>query len=169
MQGRFGIAACLHAGAGADCPALRRCDARVVRLLHRGYLIAVLAASVAYIVWLYSVWQSATYPGRDFNSLERLLTQPRVLCLYLWQIVVPLPEHMPFHYDWVQPSRSLLHPWTTLPAIGVDPGPAWPPHGACAHATPCSRWAYSSFSARTSSPAMPSAWNWPTNTVTISR
>lgn len=24
---------------------------------------------------------------------------------------------MPFYYDWIQPSRSLLHPWTTLPSI----------------------------------------------------
>src|SRR3546814_17931920 len=26
---------------------------------------------------------------------------------------------MPFYYDWVQPSRSLLEPWTTLPAIAA--------------------------------------------------
>src|SRR3546814_16465102 len=26
---------------------------------------------------------------------------------------------MPFYYDWLQPSRGLLQPWTTLPAIGV--------------------------------------------------
>ncbi|KAF1726512.1 hypothetical protein CSC78_05315 [Pseudoxanthomonas japonensis] len=94
-------------------------DASVARLWRSGYLIVVLAAAVAYVVWLYNVWQPAAYPGRDFNSLERLLTQPRVLCMYLWQIVVPLPQHMPFHYDWVQPSRRLLHPWTTLPAFAL--------------------------------------------------
>src|SRR3546814_17807823 len=60
-----------------------------------------------------------TLPGRDFSTLERVLTQPRVLCLYLWQILVPLPQNMPFYYDWVQPSRSLLEPWTTLPAIAA--------------------------------------------------
>ena len=94
-------------------------DARVARLWRRSYLIAVLTAAVAYVVWLYNVWAPLAYPGRDFNSLERLLTQPRMLCMYLWQIVLPLPQHMPFHYDWVQPSRSLLHPWATLPAIGL--------------------------------------------------
>ena len=62
-------------------------------------------------------WSAGAYPGRDFSSAERLLTQARVLCLYLWQIVVPLPSHMPFYYDWLQPSRGLLHPWTTLPAL----------------------------------------------------
>src|SRR5690606_30189310 len=48
-----------------------------------------------------------------------LLTQPRVLCMYLGQILWPLPQHMPFYYDWVQPSRSLLQPWTTAPAIAT--------------------------------------------------
>src|SRR5690606_41111226 len=32
---------------------------------------------------------------------------------------IPLPGHMPFHYDWIQPSRGLLRPWTTLPAIAL--------------------------------------------------
>lgn len=94
-------------------------DAAVARRWHRGYLIAVLSAAIAYVVWLYNVWHPDAYPGRDFNSIERLLTQPRVLCLYLWQIVWPLPQLMPFHYDWLQPSRSLLHPWTTVPAIAL--------------------------------------------------
>ncbi|HTH10026.1 MAG TPA: hypothetical protein VMA55_10700 [Acidovorax sp.] len=92
-------------------------DTHVARLWRRGWLIAVLLAVVAYAFWLASAWHPDAYPGRDFNSLERLLTQPRVLCLYLWQILWPLPQHMPFHYDWLQPSRSLLQPWTTVPAI----------------------------------------------------
>ncbi|HEY4529474.1 MAG TPA: hypothetical protein VIG97_03970, partial [Luteimonas sp.] len=38
------------------------------------------------------------------------------LSLYLWQIVLPVPSHMTFFYDWLQPSRGLLDPWTTMPA-----------------------------------------------------
>ncbi len=95
-------------------------DARLAGMLRRGYLIAVLAAATAYVIWVIPhYWRWEAYPGRDFSTWERLLTQPRVLCLYLWQIAVPLPQHMPFYYDWVQPSRSLLHPWTTLPAIAL--------------------------------------------------
>ena len=95
-------------------------DARTQRLLQRGYLVMVMAGLAAYCLWfLPNNWQTNAYPGRDFNSAERLLTQGRVLCLYLWQIVWPLPANMPFHYDWIQPSRSLLQPWTTLPAIGA--------------------------------------------------
>lgn len=88
--------------------------------LQRGYLMASLAGAAAYLLVIVPhYWQWDTLPGRDFSTLERLLTQPRVLCLYLWQILVPLPQHMPFYYDWLQPTRSLLRPWTTLPAIGV--------------------------------------------------
>lgn len=95
-------------------------DARVARVLRGGYLAAVLAGVATYVFWvLPHYWQWEAYPGRDFSSAERLLTQPRVLCMYLWEIVLPLPGHMPFFYDWVQPSRGLLHPWTTLPALAM--------------------------------------------------
>jgi len=95
-------------------------DVRAQRLLKRVYLVTMVAGLAAYCFWfLPNNWQADAYPGRDFNSAERLLTQARVLCLYLWQIVWPQPANMPFHYDWLQPSRSLVQPWITLPAIGV--------------------------------------------------
>ena len=95
-------------------------DTGLATRLRRGYLIAALAGATAYILWVIpNHWHWDAYPARDFSSLERLLTQARVLCMYLWQIVLPLPSHMPFYYDWLQPSRGLLHPWTTLPAITV--------------------------------------------------
>ena len=91
---------------------------RLANVLRSGYF---LASALAVVVYLFLVvphyWTWDAYPGRDFSTLERLLTQARVLCLYLWQIVLPLPRHMPFYYDWLQPSRGLLLPWTTLPAI----------------------------------------------------
>ena len=93
-------------------------DAGLARKLRRGYLLAVLAGAVAYLfVVVPAYWQWDTLGGREFSTLERVLTQPRVLCIYLWQILLPLPSHMPFYYDWLQPSRSLLQPWTTLPSI----------------------------------------------------
>ncbi|MDH5831326.1 hypothetical protein QFW80_12455 [Luteimonas sp. M1R5S18] len=93
-------------------------DTKTTRLLRRGYLAGVLAGAVLYLVWIIpNHWHWEAYGGRDFSTPERLLTQGRVLCLYLWQILLPLPGHMPFYYDWIQPSRSLLQPWTTLPAL----------------------------------------------------
>src|SRR5690606_33883626 len=95
-------------------------DMLVSKRLQRGYLIAALLGVSAYLfLMIPHYWQWDTLAGRDFSTLERVLTQPRVLCLYLWQILVPLPRHMPFYYDWLQPSRGLLQPWTTLPAIGI--------------------------------------------------
>lgn len=88
--------------------------------LRRGYLIAALIGIATYLfVVIPHYWQWEAYPGRNFSTPERLLTQARVLCMYLWQSVWPLPQHMPFYYDWVQPSRGLLQPWTTLPAIAA--------------------------------------------------
>lgn len=93
-------------------------DASLSRRLRYGYLFAVLAGAVAFVFLVVPThWYSEAYPARDFSTPERLLTQGRVLCMYLWQIVLPLPSHMPFYYDGVQPSRGLLHPWTTLPAL----------------------------------------------------
>lgn len=96
----------------------RAADNALARTLRRGYGLAVLTASVIYLLLvLPHFWESGDYYNRDFSTLERLLSQGRVLCLYLWQILVPLPAHMPFYYDWIQPSRGLLQPSATLLAL----------------------------------------------------
>lgn len=88
------------------------------RRLYRSYILAALAGTAIYLfLAVPHYWSWADYPARDFSAPERLLTQARVLCLYLWQILLPLPSHMPFYYDWLQPSRGLLQPWTTVPSI----------------------------------------------------
>ena len=80
-------------------------------------LLAALGAVAFLFVVVPHYWKWDAYPSRDFSTPERLLTQGRVLSMYLWEILVPLPRHMPFYYDWLQPSRGLLDPWTTLPAL----------------------------------------------------
>lgn len=96
----------------------RAADARLANALRKGYLFATLLGALAFFAWVVPhYWQSGPYPSRDFSTAERLLTQGRVLAMYLGQIVLPLPSHMPFHYDWLQPSRGLLQPWATLPAL----------------------------------------------------
>jgi hypothetical protein len=86
--------------------------------LRRLYLVMTLAGAALYLFWvLPHYWSWDAYAGRDFNSIERLLTQARVLVMYLGQIVFPLPSQMPFNYDAVEISRGLLQPATTLPAL----------------------------------------------------
>lgn len=94
----------------------RAADSRLAGKLQRGYLIATVLGVAVYLLVVVPHYWSWADPGREFSTIERLLTEGRVLCLYLWQMLVPLPTHMPFFYDWLQPSRGLLTPWTTLPA-----------------------------------------------------
>lgn len=95
-------------------------DAATAKRLRYVYLAATLAGAAIYLFYIVPQhWSWESYAVRDFSTPERLLTQARVLCMYLWQIMLPLPHHMPFYYDWLQPSRGLLHPWSTLLSIIV--------------------------------------------------
>src|SRR5690606_18667930 len=96
---------------------------RTANALRRSYLFMVLAGLLAFALFvLPHYWHWDAYPGRDYSTPERLLTQARVLCMYLGQILLPLPGRMPFFYDWLEPSRGLLMPWTTLPSVTIVVG-----------------------------------------------
>lgn len=56
----------------------------------------------------------ASYSFREFGLAERLLTQLRVLPMYLGWILMPLPGQLTFYYDDYVASRGLLDPSTTL-------------------------------------------------------
>jgi len=80
-----------------------------------GYSSGCVFALVIFIVIVIpSYGAQENYAVRDFNALERVLTQLRVLPMYLGQILLPLPGSMPFYYDDYVASRSLLQPWSTL-------------------------------------------------------
>lgn len=86
--------------------------------LRHGYLLAYAAAALIFLFFILPhYWSWEHYRYRDFSSSERLLTQARVLTMYLGQILWPIPSHLPFYYDDLQPSRGLLQPWTTLPSL----------------------------------------------------
>ena len=96
----------------------RAASPELARTLRRAYhVMAALGAAAFLFVVVPHYWHWDAYPSRDFSTPERLLTQGRALIMYLWEILLPLPRHMPFYYDWMQPSRGLLDPWTTLPAL----------------------------------------------------
>jgi hypothetical protein len=73
----------------------------------------VLALALFAFVVAPHYWSTPDFE-RDFGSAQRLLTQLRVLPMYLGQILLPLPSHMVFYYDQIQPSRGWLSPMTTL-------------------------------------------------------
>lgn len=88
---------------------------RTQRLLRATYVGGVLAALAGFVFWVIPLYANASaFIGRDFTLIERLLTQLRVLPMYLGQILVPLPENMTFYYDSYPKSTGLLQPATTL-------------------------------------------------------
>lgn len=56
------------------------------------------------------------YENRFFTIQERLLTEPRIIILYLLQLFYPIPQQLSLAHD-VQLSSSLTSPLTTLSAI----------------------------------------------------
>ncbi len=95
-------------------------DAAISRLLRWSYLLLTVAGAVVFLVIvLPHHWHWDAYPGRSFSSLERLLTQARVLSMYLGQILLPLPDRLHFYYDDIQPSRGLWQPLSTLPSLAL--------------------------------------------------
>jgi protein O-mannosyl-transferase len=62
------------------------------------------------------------YMVRDFDWQQRLLTQGRALCDYLWKILVPNPPSMGVYTDDYALSTGLLSPSSTLVALLVLAG-----------------------------------------------
>ena len=56
------------------------------------------------------------YENRLYTPLQRLMTEPRVVVFYLSQIFYPVPTRLSIEHD-IAVSTSLIHPWTTMPAI----------------------------------------------------
>lgn len=97
---------------------LLRFDASTPRIAHswRWFygLGCVLALGLFAFVVAPHYLDSDAWAGRDFNGAERLLSQLRILPMYLGQMLWPVPAHMPFYYDDFDPSRSLFSPVSTL-------------------------------------------------------
>lgn len=81
-------------------------------------LLVILPAltGAAYIA-LHPDWLIAQYKTRAFSLDQRLLTEARILWLYLLWIVVPTTRETGLFHDDIATSIDLLHPATTLPAI----------------------------------------------------
>ncbi|WP_349342818.1 hypothetical protein [Marinobacter sp. MMG032] len=90
----------------------------IERGLKQSYLLLTVLCILGYLFYIVPhYWSWESYWGRDFSTLERLMTQARVLVMYIGQIVFPWPDNMTFIYDQLPVSRSLWSPWTTLPSI----------------------------------------------------
>jgi len=86
------------------------------RRLLTGYFGLTLVLVLGAALWLLLVpgATAAGYSGRAFDMGERLLTEARVVTLYVGQILLPRLGDMPFFYDGLPYSTGWLAPPTTL-------------------------------------------------------
>lgn len=74
------------------------------------------AAGALYAILPSGQWLWAGYEFRSFGPVERLLTEGRVLWLYLGLMLLPRLEAFGLHHDDLALSAGFLTPWTTLTA-----------------------------------------------------
>jgi hypothetical protein len=70
---------------------------------------------LAYLAW--AGLTAAGYGGREFTPAERLLSEARVMFVYLHKILAPWPSGIRLWYDDFEISRGVLSPWTTAAAL----------------------------------------------------
>jgi hypothetical protein len=79
------------------------------------YALGCLGAAAVFVFYLLPHYTTpAAYASRDYTAWQRELTQLRVLPMYLYWSVLPLPSHLVFYYDNYVASTGWLHPVTTL-------------------------------------------------------
>jgi hypothetical protein len=74
--------------------------------------ITALATFLGYLIPHYAT--AVAFSERDYTAWQRVLTQLRVLSLYLDWSFVPIPSQLHFYYDNYPASTDLFHPITTL-------------------------------------------------------
>ena len=85
---------------------------RRLKIFYAGGVVLTLLVFVGWALPQYST--ASAYAGRDFTMDERLLTQLRVLPMYLGWMLFPVPDDMLFYYDQYPVSHGWLDPVTTL-------------------------------------------------------
>lgn len=79
-------------------------------------LPALFLLFLAGLIYLYIPVLQESYRGKDFTLSERLLTQPRVIFLFISLILLPLPNRLNLDYNFPV-SKGLLNPSSTLFSI----------------------------------------------------
>ncbi len=106
---------------GAGLPGARTGSGRILLSV---MLLPVLLGT-AYLLLHFDQLVLNGYVSREFTLTERLLTQLRVLVMYLHQLLVPLPGIMGFYHDDIAVSRGLATPPATLWSLLLLAGLLW--------------------------------------------
>ncbi|MGB9191843.1 tetratricopeptide repeat protein [Acinetobacter sp.] len=71
--------------------------------------LAILLLMLKYVTFAENPW-----PNRNFNMVERLYSETRIVTEYLFNLIIPQIELKGLYQDGFDVSRSLIHPITTL-------------------------------------------------------
>lgn len=96
------------------------CDDRVRAAWARWRFVLLVVPSIVVLIGLGSIAVDGIingFPLRSWTLGERLLTQPRILLEYLYLLGAPRPISPGLFNDNIGLSRSLIAPWSTLPAL----------------------------------------------------
>jgi tetratricopeptide (TPR) repeat protein len=85
---------------------------------NRPIIFLILVTAIAGLVYVIFFTSMLDYQYWTFSMKERLLTAPRILLFYISLLIWPLGPRLTMDHD-IQISKSLLDPWTTLPAIMI--------------------------------------------------
>lgn len=90
-------------------------DARLSKLLKLAFGVLVILSLGIYVLWVIPEFVFGDrFVKRDFTWYERLVTQFRVLPMYIGWVLFPATDQYLFYYDQFQHSEGLLRPVTTL-------------------------------------------------------
>lgn len=92
----------------------RASDARTSSRWKLAHAVWVVAAVILVLVLAPLFVGEETYAIRPYSAFERVLTQLRVVPMYLGWILLPNPSSYVFYYDQYEASRGLLEPASTL-------------------------------------------------------
>lgn len=90
---------------------------RTARLLRWAFAIGVVAGLALVLAMIPRFASPEAYAIREYSAVERVLTQFRVIPLYLGWILVPSPSSYLFYYDNYVASQGLFSPWTTAAGL----------------------------------------------------
>lgn len=90
-----------------------------------GLVGAIIVGSAIYLLTPYAHWLWSGYDLRAFSLYERLLTEARVIWMYLGLIFIPHQEAFALYHDDIVISTGLWNPWTTLPSLIGLGGLVW--------------------------------------------
>ena len=88
--------------------------------LYLFYILFLLLPSVIVLIYIIEhadMFHAAYENRRHFDMIERLLTEPRVLWLYIQMILLPSPSLFGLFHDDISVSTSITEPITTIFAI----------------------------------------------------